>query len=344
MAWPRGLHDALMAQWRRPTPGLGARLMQPLSWLYGLLSGVHGGLYRSGVLKVLPSPRPVIVVGNLVAGGAGKTPAVMAIVRWLKAQGHIPGVVSRGHGRSGAGTALVGPHSRADEVGDEPLLIHRRTGSAVAVGADRAAAARLLSQHCPQVDVVVSDDGLQHHRLGRDIELLLFDERGAGNGLLLPAGPLRQHLPAEVGERRLVLYTHGRQSTLLAGFSGQRRLAGVVPLADWWADPNSSPLPLSTLVGRPLLAVAGLARPEPFFDQLQAAGLTIRRHPLPDHDRLDVLPWGPDDADVVLTEKDAVKIGPERVGTTRVWVATLDFEPEPAFYAALSRLLRPALR
>jgi tetraacyldisaccharide 4'-kinase len=344
MAWPRGWHDALMAQWRRPSPGIGARCLQPLSWLYGLLSRLHAWLYEKGLLDVQASPRPVIVVGNLVAGGAGKTPAVMAIVLWLRAQGYKPGVISRGHGRSAAGTQLVGPQSLAAEVGDEPLLIRRRTGAPVAVGTDRAAAARLLSQRCPEVDVVVSDDGLQHHHLGRDVELLLFDDRGIGNGLLLPAGPLRQRLPAAADERRLVLYTNGRQNTRLPGFAGHRQLSGVIPLAQWWADPAGSRQPLSTLAGRPLLAVAGLARPEAFFEQLRAAGLTIRQQPLPDHDKFVRVPWQPDEADVIVTEKDAVKLDPERVGATRVWVATLDFEPEPAFYAALSRLLRPALR
>lgn len=329
----------LTARWRQPRPGLFARTMQPLSWLYGVLAAAHRALYDHRWMRRVAAPRPTIVVGNLVVGGAGKTPTVIALVHWLRSQGRQPGVISRGYGRRGAGLAMVGRDSGATEVGDEPLLIHLRTGAPVAVGAERAAAAALLCHHHPQVDVIVCDDGLQHHALARDIEVLVFDDGGAGNGLLLPAGPLRQPLPAVVDAHRLVLYSGGRASTALPGFVGARRLAGMLPLRQWWADPNAAPRPLADLRGRAVLAVAGLARPESFFEMLDAQGLTVRRLPLPDHCGFEPLPWPTDEADVVVTEKDAVKIRPGCTGTTRVWVATLDFMPEPDFGAALSRLL-----
>ena len=333
------LQQWLVAQWAGPRPTLAARCLQPLSWLYRGLAALHAGLYRSGLRRVQQAPVPVLVVGNLVAGGAGKTPAVIALLGRLRALGFTPGVVSRGHGRSGRGQMAVRHDSPAAEVGDEPLLIHLRTGAPVQVGADRAAAARTLCQAHPELDLLVADDGLQHHRLHADRVLLVFDERGAGNGLLLPAGPLRQPLPQRLPAHTLLLYNAASPSTALPGCTGQRRLAGVLPLADWWqgravpADGGWQHLPSG-----PLLAAAGLARPEPFFQMLEAAGLALRRMPLADHHPLWPLPWPSDTADVIVTEKDAVKLLPGRTGSTRVWVAPLDFQPEPAFDIALRQL------
>ena len=329
-----------MAQWRLPRPSLGARCLLPLSWLYGALSAARRAMYGARLLHSRPAPCPVVVVGNLVAGGAGKTPTVMALVQWLQRQGHKPGVISRGHARQGRGTALVVRNSAALDVGDEPLLIQLRTGVPVAVGRDRVAAAHLLCAHHPEIDVLVSDDGLQHLGLQRAIEVLLFDDRGAGNGLLLPAGPLRQPVPAGVAPNALVLYTAGRSTTPLPGYLGQRQLTGIVRLSDWWRDPLASPQALSLLAGRGVLAAAGLARPEAFFDMLEAAGLQIQRLPLPDHDALLSLPWAGQPGDVIVTEKDAVKLRPDREHCARVWVARLDFVPEPAFYTALLALLQ----
>lgn len=340
MARPEGWRDWLMAQWRKPRPSAGARLLQPLSWLYGGLYALREHLYAWGALKTVPSPVPVIVVGNLVAGGAGKTPAVMAVVHWLQSQGRSVGVISRGHGRRDDGLRLVSPGSTPADVGDEPLLIHLRTGVPVAVGRDRAAAVALLHHTHPQLDLIVADDGLQHRRLGRHIEVLLFDDRGVGNGLLLPAGPLRQPLPEHSASKRLVLYSGGRRTTALPGHLGHRRLTGVLPLRDWWTNPHAATQPMATLQGKPLLAAAGLARPEAFFDMLDAAGLSIQRLPMLDHDRLDRLPWLGARGEVIVTEKDAVKLQPDRAGCEHVWVAQLDFTPEPAFFAALASQLR----
>ena len=339
MAAPPAWHAWLTNQWRRPAPSVWARLLQPLSWIYAALTAAHRGLYSAGLAHRKAALRPTIVVGNLVAGGAGKTPTVMAVVRWLQAQGRVPGVISRGYGRQGNAVVIVDRSSRARDVGDEPLLIHLRTGAAVAVGADRVAAATLLCARHPQVDIIVADDGLQHHALARDIEVLVFDDGGVGNGLLLPAGPLRQRLPATIDAHRLVLYSGGRPSTALPGFFGVRRLAGVLPLRAWWSNPNAPPQPMAGLRGRPLRVAAGLARPQAFVAMLQAEGLQLQMLALADHDDFDPLPWPADAADVVVTEKDAVKLDPDRCGSTRVWVATLDFQPEPAFGAALSRLL-----
>jgi len=257
--------------------------------------------------------------------------------------------VSRGYGRAGDGVLEVGPQRRADEVGDEPLLIQRRGQVPVFVGRDRVAAAQALCRAHPGVDVIVSDDGLQHHRLARDVQVIVFDERGTGNGLCLPAGPLREPLPAALPPRTLLLYNAPAASTPLPGFAATRGLAGVLPLADWQ---RGVPLPADgwqALQGRRVLAVAGIAAPGRFFAMLRAKGVELDERPLPDHHAFATLPW-PDDAvlDVVLTEKDAVKLATAQAGASskaRVWVAPLDFEPEPAFGAAIERLLpRPAPR
>ena len=335
----------LTETWARPTPSLAARLLQPASWLYRALAAGHLALYRSGWRAVQQAPVPLLVVGNLVTGGAGKTPAVIALVKLLRAQGFTPGVIARGQGRRGRGVLQVEANSSARQVGDEPLLIHLRTGAPVAVGADRAAAARHLCARHPTIDLLVADDGLQHHRLHHDRVLLVFDERGVGNGLHLPAGPLRQPLPPQAPADTLVLYNAPAASTPLAGYLGQRHLVGVLPLADWWAG-RSPPADggWAALPPGPLLAAAGLARPEPFFVMLEAAGLHIQRLPLADHHPMQPLPWPADTADVIVTEKDAVKLPPGSTGSsgrTRVWVAPLDFQPEPAFAEALRSLCAP---
>ena len=339
-----------MAQWAGPHITWGARLLQPLSWLYGALAALHRAVYARGLRTVQHAPVPLLVVGNLVAGGAGKTPTVLALVGLLRAQGWTPGVVSRGHGRRGVGVVAVTASSPASDVGDEPLLIHLRTGAPVLVGADRAAAARALCAAHPTVNLLIADDGLQHHRLHHDFAVWVFDERGAGNGLLLPAGPLRQRLPSRVPPHCLVLYNAARPSTALPGLSGARRLTGVLPLADWWRGtrcPADGGWP--ALRGRRLLAAAGLARPEAFFVMLEAQGLQFDRLPLADHQAFDPLPWPVGTAEVIVTEKDAVKLPPgghadNAAGGecgTQVWVATLDFQPEPAFAEALRAVLAP---
>ncbi len=172
--------------------------------------------------------------------------------------------------------------------------------------------------------------------------MLVFDERGAGNGWLLPAGPLREPLPARVPARSIVLYNASAASTPLPGHLARRALAGVVALGDWWSGRAASLDALRALAGRPVLAAAGTAQPERFFDMLAACGLTVQRLALPDHYDFASLPWPAEAADVVVTEKDAVKLHPGDVSATRVWVAPLDFRTDAAFDATLLQLLAPA--
>ncbi|WOB06183.1 tetraacyldisaccharide 4'-kinase [Piscinibacter gummiphilus] len=323
------------------TRGATAWLLWPLSWLYrGLVALRHAG-YRLGLLPTHRLPVPVIVVGNLIVGGAGKTPTTMALVQMLRAMGHRPGIVSRGYGRSSDEPRLVTRDTPADAAGDEPLLMHLRTGAPVAVGADRVAAGRLLLGAHPELSVLVSDDGLQHLRLARDAQVIVFDERGGGNGWLLPAGPLREPVPAEVPPRSLVVYNAARPSTPLPGHLAVRHLRGLTLLADWWAGRAATSDAFAALQGQSVVAAAGMARPQRYFEMLRAQGLRIDELPLPDHHPFTTLPWPASTADVVVTEKDAVKLRPERMGTTRVWVATLDFEIDAAIASQLLPWLTP---
>ncbi len=329
---PRAWLEALLQRhWWQPRPSLLSRLLQPLSWLYRALSGAH----RHCVERRF-APVPVLVVGNVVVGGAGKTPTVLAAVRLLQAAGHNPAVLSRGYGRQGRQAWRVQSGDTPALVGDEPLLLHRKSGVDVWVGADRAALAQRACAHDPGVDVLVSDDGLQHHGLGRTVNLVVFDERGVGNGLLLPAGPLRQRWPMAASDVPCrVLYNAAAASTPVPGALAARSISRAWPLHAWWQNDATESVPLTRLQGRPLVAAAGLAAPEKFFSMLEATGLQIKRLPLPDHHAFETLPWPTGTPEVVITEKDAVKLrapqpasqaAPGSGPATAVWVVPLDFE------------------
>lgn len=344
------LQARLEALWWQVPASAGAHLLQPLAWLYGRLAA-----RQQRATTPEPSPVPVLVVGNLIVGGAGKTPTVIALVQALRALGWRPGVISRGYGRRDDAPQAVTPASTPQAVGDEPLLIARRASVPVWVGQDRRAAARALCRAHPEVDLLVADDGLQHHRLARNAELLVFDERGVGNGLLLPAGPLREPLPAALLPHQRVLYTGGVPSTPLPGACARRHLTWAWPLDAWHSGDAGRRVPLADLAARSgraaasphghgaqpptWLAAAGMAAPEKFFGMLEAAGLHIRRCALPDHHPYTTLPWPADTPDVLVTEKDAVKLQPERMGDTRVWVLPLDLELPAALAADLAGLL-----
>lgn len=321
---------------------LASTTLLPLAWLFGVVSATRGALHRRGWLMTHHLPVRVVVVGNLLVGGAGKTPATIAIVALLRRHGWSPGIVSRGYGRDDGSVREVGPTSDARLVGDEPVVLARRTGVPVFVGADRVAAGHALIQAHPAIDVVVSDDGLQHLALGRDVEVLIFDERGIGNARLLPAGALREPLPRALGSGRIVLYNAASPTTALAGFVGRRSLAGIVALDAWWRGEPATLAALEALRDRNVVAVAGLARPGRFFAMLREHGLVVSELALPDHHDFLALPWPIGASDVVITEKDAVKIDAQRRIGARVWVAALDFTPEPAFDEALLALLPPS--
>ena len=325
--------QALQRAWL--TRGPLAICLLPAAWLFAGLSALRRGLYRVGWLRSEKLPVPVVVVGNLIVGGAGKTPTVIAIAHLLRERGFTPGVISRGYARSTSDVLEVRPESDVRSSGDEPLLMRLRLQMPVVVGRDRVAAARELLRLHASTDVIVSDDGLQHWRLQRNVQVIVFDERGIGNGWRLPAGPLREPLPSALPPDTLVLYNADRPSTRLAGSMSQRALGGAVSLADWWQGRAAQLGALAALKGRRVIAAAGMAHPKRFFDMLVATGLTIEPLALPDHFDFATLPWPPSAQDIVVTEKDAIKLLPEQLGATKVWVVPLDFRLDDAFERAL---------
>jgi tetraacyldisaccharide 4'-kinase len=300
------LESTLTRAWLRRGPL--ACALWPVSLLFRALAAIRSGLYRAHILPSDQLPVPVIVVGNIFIGGTGKTPLTIWLVHALRAAGFSPGVISRGHGSDGEQPREVAQDAAAADVGDEPLLIARRAACPVFVGRKRAQAGRALLAAHPEVDVLVTDDGLQHYALARDIEIVLFDGRGAGNGWLLPAGPLRE--PATRRRDFTVVNAPAITPALVSSVGGRpyrMQLAGE--FAERLAAPAER-VPLSALAGKRIVATAGIGNPGRFFALLRGAGLGIRELPLPDHhDFLDA-PFDGVDADVILiTEKDAVKCG-----------------------------------
>lgn len=316
-----------------------ACLLWPLAQCYGLLVRLRLALYRRGVLRSERFRVPVVVVGNVIAGGAGKTPLVIALVRHLQAQRVAVGVVSRGYGRTASDCVEVTSAAPPAQTGDEPALIHRLTGAPVFVARRRGEALRALLAAHPETAVVICDDGLQHYALQRDIEIAAFDDRGVGNGWLLPAGPLREPWPAR-RRQGLDLLLHTGQRPAFEGFTSSRQLAG-----DAWS-PGGGQVALAGLHGRPVTALAGIANPQAFFGMLADAGLILEATiALPDHhvfSEADLA--GLQGRTVLCTEKDAVKLFalPAAAGLDLLAVP-LVFSPEPAFFAAFDALLAPRL-
>jgi len=292
------LTKRLERRWYQPRPPPWG--LRPLAALDGWIADRRRRQTRPQVL-----PAPVIVVGNIAVGGTGKTPVVQGLVEALRAQGWRPGVVSRGYGgRGGDGPLRVTAEGDAAVTGDEPLLIHLRTGVPVMVGADRVAAARALLAS-GEVDVIVSDDGLQHYRLGRDVELCVVDgQRGLGNGARLPAGPLREP-ESRLREVDHVLVNGGDWVPAAVAWSRFQLQPGV----PYRLDGGEAPSTLAAWRGRRVHAVAGIGNPQRFFDTLRDAGMTVVPHAFPDHHAYDGrdLPSPDPGCPVLMTEKDAVK-------------------------------------
>ena len=326
------LRRVLVESWNRR--GVLAFLLWPVSVLYGLLTAARKGLYQVRWLAVERVPVPVVVVGNVVVGGAGKTPVTMALVKHLKRQGLKAGVIARGYGRDGTDCREVHDDSDASEAGDEPLLIKRSTAVPVFVAKARAQAARALLAAYPETDILVCDDGLQHHALHRDLEICVFDERGIGNGLLLPAGPLREAWPRHVD---LVL-SSGRPLRV-EGYVLRRSLASHAQRADGKRIALDVLRGFDNQPGAQLWAVAGIARPEAFFAMLRARGLPLARtFALPDHADFEPRQWpSANGQTLVCTEKDAVKLWRHHPDA---WAVPLILEVEPAFWYALDKLLQ----
>lgn len=334
------MREWLLRVWRGRGPA--ACLLWPLSLLYRCVAACRMGWYQLGLQSVTRLPVPVIVVGNVIVGGAGKTPLVMALVRNLQERGMRPGVISRGHGRSHHGCLEVRPGMTARQCGDEPLLIHQRTAAPVFVDSDRVRAALQLLQSHPEVDIIVADDGLQHHRLWRDVNIAVFDERGLGNRWVLPAGPLREPWPRETRSieppvRGIDLIVLSDPIPDVSGLLCRRELSQHA------YAPDGSTLALSSLRGRRLHALAGIAKPEAFFDMLRRQGVQLERtHAFKDHHEFSIADL-PDDPQVTLliTEKDAVKLMPLAADLkSHLLAVPLQLHPEPALFDAIDAVIR----
>jgi tetraacyldisaccharide 4'-kinase len=281
-------------------------MLLPLARTYGLLVRCRKVLYRLGWRTVERVTVPVVVVGNVVAGGAGKTPVVMALIEHWQARGLNVGVISRGYGRRSTGCLEVTARTQASQVGDEPSLIHQRTHAPTFVAERRIDAARALLAAHPATQLIISDDGLQHLAMHRDLEIGVFDDRGVGNGWLLPAGPLREPWP-----RPLDLVLHSGTHPAFDGFVATRALQAVAHRADGLSMHLSE---LARLSDQPLLALAAIAQPETFFAMLRTHGLTrFDNLALPDHYNFESFKANKYEGyRLICTEKDAVKLWPLR--------------------------------
>lgn len=342
------LHQTLPTVWQRR--GWAARLLWPLSRLYA-----WGWRRRQRQAAQAPTPSlpiPVLVIGNVIAGGAGKTPTCIAVVQHFQCLGVRVGVLSRGYGRQASAPACltINAQTPAEHAGDEPLLIQRQTGVPVVVCAQRLQGARHLLQQYPDTQLLICDDGLQHLALPRDGEICVMDERGIGNGWLLPAGPLREPWP----RRSTLLLQIAAPRTTQADASklapaplptppGQAVYHAQRALADsaLRADGQRQSLADWVQADQAVAALAGIAQPERFFNMLRAAGLQVASTAaLPDHaNSAELLQHArhllAQGLPVLCTEKDAVKLWPQLPQSPQLWAVPLVLQAEPEFFAAL---------
>ncbi|HEY7744591.1 MAG TPA: tetraacyldisaccharide 4'-kinase [Burkholderiales bacterium] len=325
MAW-------IEPHWERFTPVSG--VLSPLSLLYGAAAAARRAAYRNHLVPSIRLPVPVIVAGNITVGGAGKTPLVLWLAAHLRAKGYNPGIVCRGYGGRSSAARRVLPDSDPLLCGDEAVLMARRSGCAVWAGADRVAAGRLLlATERPACDVLISDDGLQHYALARDVELCVVDAaRGFGNGWLLPAGPLRE-LPSRISTVDGVVLNVDMGSTLHPSIE---RVPAEIPRFTMrleggtfrnLLDPGRQAEP-GSFRGKRVHAVAGIGHPGRFFSRLRALGVEFTAHPFPDHHPFAASDLAFVGADAVLmTEKDAVKC--RRFADASHWELAVDAAPDP---------------
>ena len=340
-------HGWVAHTWERR--GLAAWAFWPVSQLFGLVVRLRRLLYRLGAFKTHKVNVPVLLVGNAVAGGAGKTPVVLMLVAHLRTRGLRVGVISRGYGRTTTDCREVQKNSLSLDVGDEPLLIKQLNNVPVFVGQQRHLAAAALLEKYPKTQLIVGDDGLQHLALQRDLEICVFDQRGHGNGFMLPAGPLR-----EIWPRRSLFFKPWPDVPHFVVHNGSepagtRSYLVSRTLAPYAQSKDGLRFALSDLVNKPVIALAAIAQPERFFDMLQEAGLVLQAQlALPDH--FDFSGWqapldlsGANGSVLLCTQKDAVKLWPIY---PQILAVPLVLTPEPGLMLeldlAINSLLRPA--
>jgi tetraacyldisaccharide 4'-kinase len=304
-----------------------ARLFWPVAQLFGVIIKLRTFLYKSGWLQQHQLTVPVIVVGNIFIGGTGKTPFTLWLLEQLKNAGFKPGVISRGYGRKQDAPCVVLANSAVAQVGDEPILIAQQSSCPVVVGRNRVDAGRFLLKTYPDVNVIISDDGLQHLALARDVEIMLFDSRGVGNGWLLPAGPLREPQTRRRDITVANLNVGESMSPTLSTDTVRMQLNGT--RAEQLVDAGQT-RELSTLDAKlKIVAAAGIGHPERFFAMLRQQGVRFATMSLPDHFDYLQNPFKNLTADLILiTEKDAVKcrLSKEIAADSRIWVVAVEAE------------------
>lgn len=304
----------LFKYWYQPTLSLVTICLLPLAWLFSLISAIRRWLYRKGYFKSYRFPVPVIVVGNIAIGGTGKTPFVIALVKFLQSQGYQPGVVSRGFGgEKQFQPVAVTKHTSTKLVGDEAVLLSRNTQCPVVVCIDRPKAVETILRDF-QCDIVISDDGLQHYALARDIEIIIVDAaRGFGNGQLIPAGPLRE------SKQRM----KAADFIVMNGGSANDQYSMSLAPKYFQSLVNNTQHLISDFPTKKIHAVAGIGNPDRFFNSLRKFGFDIIEHPFPDHYRYQASDFNfADDYPIIMTEKDAVKC--DAFATDKYWYMSID--------------------
>ena len=308
--------------------GSAYRLLLPLSGLYWLLIGLRRWLYRFGILDTQRAVVPVIVVGNITTGGTGKTPVTVWLARELRARGFSPGIVSRGYGGSRSSSSMrVDSASDPAVVGDEPVLLARLSGCPVVVDADRFRAAEMLVED--GANLVIADDGLQHFRLERSYDICVIDgSRGLGNRHLLPAGPLRDTISRLGDVDQVLLNGPLRQQGNEISVVEQNAIEFELVAVEVSRLNGSLTRPIDRLEGMTVHAVAAIGNPNRFFDLLRAHGMQVIEHAFPDHAWLSPsdLDFG-DEFDILMTEKDAVKLG--RPKSDKLWTVPVELRMDP---------------
>lgn len=318
-------------------------LLVPFSWVYALVVGLRRYAYDRGMLRSHRAAAPVIVVGNITAGGTGKTPTVLWLVDELRARGLRPGIVSRGYGGTHSGSSMrVEADSDAVVVGDEPVLLARRGHCPVVVDPDRVRAAAMLVED--GVDVIVADDGLQHYRLARDYEICVIDgSRGLGNTRLLPAGPLREDV-RRLEDVEQVLVNGTLRPGMHEQTTAEQNAISFELVAQEVTRLNGSLMrPIDRFAGTTVHGVAAIGNPQRFFDLLREQGIQVIEHRFPDHAAIELrdLEFG-DDFDVFMTEKDAVKLG--RNMKDKYWYVPVALQMNPLDAAPLLEQIESRVR
>ena len=313
-------------------------LLYPVSLAFRTSAALRLAAYRTGLAATERLPVPVVVVGNLIAGGTGKTPLVLWLAKYLRRRGFVPGIVSRGYGGAEVAPHRVTADADPAALGDEPVLLARRSGCEVWIGSDRVAAARSLLAAEPACNVLISDDGLQHYALGRDVEVCVVDAaRGLGNGWLMPAGPLREPPSRLSTVDAIVVNSSGTEKPALlhelAAVTSDRPFHMALQGHKFQnllnRERRAGP---EQFRGRALHAIAGIGNPQRFFHHLQDLGLSFIPHPFPDHHAFSAADLAFVGADaIVMTEKDAVKC--QAFAAETHWVLPVDAKVDAHFGA-----------